>query len=146
MTEIDPAQPIFSQRDVAACTILDKGSLDNYIQHGHATPKMINGRRTFTAFDMVYIQIIAQLAAIFSIPPLVGRGLATKLLQNYVSLSGGAFFKDAREATDDPTWINAATIHGDVEANDLHLSFPVQLMARAVLARAHSILNGTPAA
>ena len=98
--------------DAVACTSLDKFGVQNYISAGHAQPSKIGNRRVFTALQMIHMEIVAQLAGLFNIPPSTGNKLAGELV---MQMPQGWLALDARTVQQSRAWINSATDHGLVE-------------------------------
>lgn len=156
MPTLDLHSPIFSARDVVTCTSQDKVGLDSHIHHEHVVPHRMGGRRTFSALQMIEIEIISQLASLFKIPPSVGRRIADHLLSDESTKQ--MLSRDAAGVTDSMAWINSASDreHADIIRNEdgttelappgtvdgVTIVVPVQHFARVVLVRANRILNG----
>lgn len=152
--------PQFTQKQVAACTLADMKTLDNYIQHGFVMPTLIDGRRMFCAFQMIEIHIMSALAAVWKIPPKTGWQVARQML---VAAPEHMIERDADSVSVNRDWVNAAPTpyraqfaierlpdgvirllnEGDGTSYSVEMIVPLQVFVRHVLANARHVLDGT---
>jgi hypothetical protein len=155
---IDLHEPLWTQSQVARCIDADDQTLNNYVNHGHASPKLIEGRRRFTALQMIEISFTVQLAEFFKIPPHHGSKISRSLIAH---APAGLLENDAAKIGD-KSWVAQASYRGQVTirkaedgsyetlarwkpaAEDIVIVFPVQLCARSVLYNASLLVGVMP--
>jgi hypothetical protein len=76
---IDLHQPLWSQSQVARCINADDPVLNNCVHHRHVSPRLIEGRRRYTALQMIEITFTVQLAEFLKIPPHHGSKISRSL-------------------------------------------------------------------
>lgn len=156
---IDLYQPQFTQKQVAACTLADVKTIDNYVQHDAVRPYLVEGRRLFSAFQMIEIHIIAVLAAMWKIPPKTGWQVARQMLQ---FAPANMLERDAALVKDSADWVyGPGALHrsqvginrgsdgtvtllkeGEGGPFSVDLVVPVQTFARHVLRNVCRVIEG----
>lgn len=149
--QIDLNHPQFTQKQATEITSADLKTIDNYIQHRQVEPHRLEGRRLFSALQLIQIDLIARMADIFRIPPKTGAVLAQRFLKH------PSIAEDA-QTVGDQRWAHQAhkraeaTIRrlpgGEVEVvmdgeNDpeaILMVVPVQMFARLVMAKAATLM------
>lgn len=148
--QIDLNDPKFSPKQAAEITSADAKTIDNYIQHRHVEPHRLEGRRLFSALQLIEIDLIARLAEIFKIPPNTGVVLARRFVRDH------RIAEDARNVGGNAeleAWVRTASgqaqatikrhgdgrvsvlLEGDADPESIMLSVPVQIFGRIVMAR-----------
>jgi len=144
---VDLYQPLWSQAQVARCIHADDQTLNNYVYHGHVSPKLIEGRRRYTALQMIEIAFTVQLAEFLKIPPHHGSMISRSLIA-YAPV--GLLENDAANIGD-KRWVAKESYRGQLTirkakdgsyvglagkksaAEEINIDFPVQFLARSVL-------------
>ena len=137
---IDLDKPDFTLKEAAECTSADFKTIDNYVMHKHVEPSRIEGRRLFSARQLVEIELIARLATLFRIPPSVGKVIAAKVLQDTPDYALGQGLSREFDGQVSIRRLDSGAVHllevGETADDAIDLIIPVQTFGRVVLAKA----------
>lgn len=137
---IDLDKPDFTLKEAAEFTSADFKTVDNYVMHKHVEPSKIEGRRLFSAKQLVEIELIARLASLFRIPPSVGKVIAAKVLRETPDYAFSHGFSREHDGQVSIRRLDSGAVHilepGETADDSIDLIIPVQTFGRAVLGKA----------
>jgi hypothetical protein len=143
---LDLDAPLFTQKEAVTVCTVENATIDNWVRHGHISPRRSDDRRLFSAWDMVTIDLIDFLATKFGLRPSDGCKLAARIVSEYRPLSrDDVVGMNAGQSWTGPYWGVSQpetygftrdgaglreTREGDAEIDTVGIVVPTQLVAR----------------
>lgn len=149
LNEIDYWTPAFSQPDAVRLTRVTAATLDNWLRYAHVQPvRDDTGRRAFSFADLLTVDCMEMLIALFKMPPSLASSFARRAAEKYED----GFDADRGEVAAGEPWAAASNrldahftyaregehvvevVEGELRPDSVMLVLPTRMIARRLMA------------